>query len=84
MASATLKLFSSLSAYLPGDAEAHRTTIEIDPDSTVGGVIAAWRLPAKQVHLVLLNGHFVPPSERATTPLRDGDSLAIWPAVGGG
>ena len=84
MATATLKLFSSLSCYLPPDAREHKTAITIDPLATVASIIAAWQLPAKQIHLVLLNGHFVPPSERATTAVKDGDALAIWPAVGGG
>ena len=84
MATATLKLFSILSAYLPPGSSRHSTTIEIDPDSTVASIIAAWNLPAKQCHIVLRNGRFVPPSARATTAMREGDALAIWPAVGGG
>jgi len=84
MATATLKLFSSLSSYLPADAKQHKTVITIDAGTTVDDVIAAWQLPRQKIHLVLLNGHFVAPSERATMPVKDGDALAIWPAVGGG
>jgi sulfur carrier protein ThiS len=35
-------------------------------------------------HLVLVNGAYVPPGERARLALRDGDALAIWPPVAGG
>ena len=35
MATATLKLFSSLSSYLPADAHEYKTAISIDPGTTV-------------------------------------------------
>jgi sulfur carrier protein ThiS len=40
-------------------------------------------VPLGQVHLVLVNGVFVPPSVR-DNPLSEGDELAVWPAVAGG
>ena len=36
------------------------------------------------VHLVLVNGVYVPPAERATRTLEEGDVLAIWPPIAGG
>jgi sulfur carrier protein ThiS len=41
-------------------------------------------MPPKLVHLVLVNGVYVPPEERATRTLAPGDVLAIWPPVAGG
>jgi sulfur carrier protein ThiS len=38
----------------------------------------------KLVHLVLINGVYVPPDERATRRLAEGDVLAIWPPIAGG
>jgi sulfur carrier protein ThiS len=38
----------------------------------------------KLVHLVLVNGSFVPPEQRATRELVEGDVLAIWPPIAGG
>ena len=41
-------------------------------------------MPPKLVDLVLVNGFFVPPAERATRRFVDGDVLAIWPSIAGG
>jgi molybdopterin converting factor small subunit len=38
----------------------------------------------KMVHLVLINGHYVAPADRATRALVEGDVLAIWPPIAGG
>ena len=38
----------------------------------------------KLVHLVLVNGVYVQPEERASRVLKDGDVLAIWPPIAGG
>ena len=34
--------------------------------------------------LVLVNGIFVSPSQRAETQVSDGDTIAAWPPVAGG
>ncbi len=81
----TLKLYASLSDYLP--QEARRTNewpMEVADGTTVGGVIARQQLPSKLVHLVLVNGHFVPPDDRCARTLAENDVLAIWPPVAGG
>lgn len=81
----TFKLFAQLQDYLP--AEARKTNaciVEIGEETTVAQVIERFKLPARLVHLVLLNGTFVPPAERDGRILRDGETLAIWPPVAGG
>ena len=81
----TFKLFAQLQDYLP--AEARKTNaciVEIAEATSVAQVIERFRLPARMVHLVLLNGTFVPPAERDVRILRDGETLAIWPPVAGG
>jgi sulfur carrier protein ThiS len=80
----TLKLFASLADYLPSGTKNNQTTIEIGDDCTVGTLIVERALPAKLVHLVLLNGAFVAPEERAAKRLQRGDTLAIWPPIAGG
>ncbi len=81
----TFKLFAQLQDYLP--AEARKTNaceVEIADATSVAQVIERFRLPAKLVHLVLLDGTFVPPADRAGRILRDGETLAVWPPVAGG
>jgi sulfur carrier protein ThiS len=85
----TFKLFASLTAYLPAELDGHRrmdNEIAVDvPDGTpVQAVLDRFPLPRALVHLVLVNGVFVAPRDRATHALRDGDALAVWPPVAGG
>ena len=80
-----LKLYAMLSDYLP--PEARRTnTLELDEaaDITVASLIDRYQLPGKWVHLVLINGVFVPREERPQRRLKEGDVIAIWPPIAGG
>lgn len=81
----TLKLYATLSDYLPVEARRdNRVSLEVAPGATVHEVVRPYGLPEKLVHLVLINGVFVPPSQRATRSLQEGDTLAIWPPIAGG
>ena len=81
----TLKLFASLSDYLPDTARrTNSLLLEVADDCTVGAVIEEWALPPRMVHLVLVNGEFIPPEQRADRRLHEGDALAIWPPIAGG
>lgn len=80
-----VKLYATLSDYLP--AEARRTNeveLSLPGDTTVAKIVEQFGLPKKLVHLVLINGHFVPPAARGGHALREGDILAIWPPIAGG
>ena len=80
-----LRLYASLADYLPADArKAHRLDLELPTGTTIADVIAQQSLPPAMCHLVLVNGVFVPPGERAARVLVAGDELAIWPPIGGG
>lgn len=81
----TFKLFASLQDYLPVEAKM-KNALELDlpAGTTVQQVIERFGLPQKSCHLVLIDGHFVPPAERASRPLADGETLAIWPPIAGG
>lgn len=78
-----LKLFATLSTYLPPDAEKNAVNLDVEPGLTIHQLIDRYQVPREQVHLVLLNGHFIAESGRDAA-LSDGDALAIWPPVAGG
>lgn len=81
----TLKLYASLTQYLPeAFRRNHAMPMEVDADTTIDRLIAPLGLPPALVKLVVLNGVFVPPNERATRRFVEGDVLAIWPPVAGG
>lgn len=79
-----LKLYASLSDYLPAEARQNQVQLDVDDGATVGALIERYRLPPKLTHLVLVNGVFIAPAARATTVLREGDQLAVWPPIAGG
>lgn len=81
----TLKLFATLTEYLPPASRyTNLTALELEPGTTIAQVVQAHQLPAKWVHLVLVNGVYVAPENRATHALAEGDVLAIWPPIAGG
>lgn len=81
----TFKLFATLTDYLPPHARGdNQLTLDVEAEASIAQIIAPYGLPPKLVHLVLVNGVFVPPAERATRTLADGDVLAIWPPIAGG
>jgi sulfur carrier protein ThiS len=81
----TIKLYASLTEYLPAqDRSDNRVTLDVAEGSTIAAVVEPFKLPHKLVHLVLVNGVFVPPERRLTHVLQEGDVLAIWPPIAGG
>lgn len=85
MGHATVKLFASLSVYLPPDSKENATRIALPADgTTIASTLGKLGVPMEKCHLVLVNGIFVSPSERSRTTIEDGDTLAAWPPVAGG
>jgi sulfur carrier protein ThiS len=81
----TFKLFATLQDYLPAEAKkTNALSLDLEPGTTVAQLVERFALPLKLVHLVLIEGTFVPPAERASRVLSDGETLAIWPPVAGG
>ncbi len=85
----TLKLYATLGDYLPHEFNGRarvRNELQLDVAEgvTVQHVINQMHLPSGMVHLVLVNGVYVPPSARAAHTLSPGDALAMWPPIAGG
>jgi sulfur-carrier protein len=81
----TLKLFASLTDYLPPDARrSNIVELDVQTDASILQIIEPFGLPMKLVHLVLVNGHYINPEDRATRTMVEGDVLAIWPPIAGG
>jgi sulfur carrier protein ThiS len=81
----TFKLYASLTQHLPADVRAGNSLpLVLSEGATILQAIEPFGLPMKLVHLVLVNGVFIPPQQRAAHVLREGDVLAIWPPIAGG
>ncbi len=81
----TLKLFASLTDYLPAESKyTNIVALDVAVGTTIDNIIEQQHLPPKWVHLVLINGVYIYPDQRAVHTLVEGDVLAIWPPIAGG
>lgn len=85
----TFKLFAMLADHLPAQLDGHTREgnalkLDIAEGTTVQQVIDRFSLPAKLVHLVLIDGRYLDKEARATRALAEGEVLAIWPPIAGG
>jgi sulfur carrier protein ThiS len=81
----TFKLYASLTQHLPPEARlSNQVSLEIAEGTPIAKIIEPFGLPEKLVHLVLVNGVYVPPAERLSFTPKEGDVLAIWPPIAGG
>lgn len=79
-----LKLYASLGEYLPPGTAGNAAQLEVEDDATPERVIRRCHVPTRRAHLVLVNGIYLPPPERARITFSDGDTMAVWPPVAGG
>jgi len=81
----TLKLFASLAKHLPPEVQAQlRMELDLEDGASVLDAIQRQGVPPEQCAIVLVDGVWVAPMERASRLLRPGEVLAIWPPVAGG
>ena len=80
----TLKLYASLSQYLPEQSENNRTKLNISSSETAFSILDKFNVPKESAHLVLLNGVYLQPEEREQPKFNEGDTLAVWPPIAGG
>ena len=83
-ATATLKLYASLSEFLPKGSVKNEAEIEVGEADSVARIIERYDLPERLVHLVVIDGIYVEPEDRQVRILNPGEVLAIWPPVAGG
>lgn len=72
----TVKCFANLTQFQPKNSKA----FEIQENETVGSVLDRLGVPADQVALVFVNNVIT----GRDTVLKDGDSMGIFPPIGGG
>ena len=81
----TFKLYASLTQHLPADSRrGNQIPLEVRDGASIAEIIEPFGMPQKLVHLVLVNGVFVPPEQRLSFVPKEGDVLAIWPPIAGG
>jgi sulfur carrier protein ThiS len=80
----TVKLYAFLGRYLPPGADNNQIDLDVDEGATPQSIFARLQVPPENCHLVLVNGVFVAPGQRATHLLKDKDALAAWPPIAGG
>ena len=83
-----IKLFALLDKYIPEGMgigpPGNEAALDVADGTTITSVFDQLNLPAAHCHLVLVNGVFIPPSERHGHTLAGDDHLAVWPPVAGG
>ncbi len=81
----TFKAYAMLADHLPASARStNALDVDVPEGTTIVDLIDRFGLPRKMCHLVLIDGRFVPPGERAGRALREGETLAVWPPIAGG
>jgi molybdopterin synthase sulfur carrier subunit len=81
----TFKLYASLTQHLPANArQSNQVSLDIAAGTPIAKIIEPFGMPPKLVHLVLVNGVYIPPEERLSFVPKEGDVLAIWPPIAGG
>jgi molybdopterin converting factor small subunit len=76
-----VRLFSTLTQYLPPGATGKSAVLEVAEGSTVADLIRQLGIAPEMAHLTLVNGIH---QRDKNVPLRDADVVAIFPPVAGG
>ncbi len=69
---------------MPPEFQQGAVEFEIDESTTPYDVIDHFGIPRDVVHLLMINGVYIPPEKRTKPLLSEGDVLAVWPPVAGG
>ena len=74
-----IRLFATLSAYVPG-GEGNTATIELPDGATVGELVQTLAIPDDLPRITLVNGRDVESEDR----LNAGDIVSLFPPLAGG
>ena len=80
----TLKLYASLGAYLPPQAQRNELPVDVAEGTSIKDLLDRYNVPRESCHLGVLNGVVQAPAVRAHIVLKAGDAVAVWPPVAGG
>ncbi len=78
-----LRLYATLRDYLP-DGHDTAVTLDLPNNATVPDALAVLGVPLAKAHIVMIGGRHVLKPDVATRLLKEGDELAVFPAIGGG
>ena len=84
MVNIEVKLYADLMQYLPPHAKQQGVMVEMPEGASIYDLMDRFHVPRDQAHLVICNGLFIPPSQRANYRLQNEDVIALWPPVAGG
>jgi sulfur carrier protein ThiS len=80
----TLKLYATLRDYLPTTSDGTHVVLDLPTGATIPDALAILAVPLALAHIIMINGRHVLRPDVALRELRDGDQLAVFPAIGGG
>ncbi len=75
-----IKLFATLTKYLPEDAKGKHATLSIQEGITIGGVFEQMGVQPGIARLILVNGTH----QKLDYVLKERDLLSVFPAIAGG
>lgn len=79
-----LKLFATLTQFLPAGAHRNEVALDVEDGISVLDLLRRYNVPMETCHLILINGVFSPPAMAGSKVLKDGDTVAVWPPIAGG
>ncbi len=77
MPEVTLQLYAGFRKYVDGESLIH---VAIEPNETIEQMIAQFGVPVQEVRIVFCNNRLVDLAHR----LSGGETIGIFPAIGGG
>jgi len=78
-----VKMLSSLMEYLPKGVNSNVVELSVENSASAHSVVDQLGVPRKDIKAIIINGEFSP-EEARDIPLKDGDTITVWPSIQGG